>query len=451
MLTPARLLIIGLVLILSACIEETVEPTTDPAVQAAIASTVEAQATAFAERGDPATSVQTLISCEECDSVEVSRLIDGETLDTSIGRVELFGADVPDQGEECASAATEFTRSILSSSVRLEYGPPLRDEFSTSRSYVFDSIGNSLDYQLIESGFARARTRSRDELSGPHQAELVALQTSAQNRTAGCLWKDFVVLTAEPTLTPTTEIQASFNLTATAAADATAAAKPPTITPVPTPIELSTPTVITVPTPTAIPTAVPTPAATTEPTPEVLPTSTPEPTATTEPTPEALPTSTPEPTATAAPPPTLTPVPVLTPTPVPTATFTPTVVIPTPTLTVTPTPTLTVTPTPTLTPPPAPTPTPRISVSPGSTPFGLVNGSTTLDDARVIFDGPVGVISAKVKWAPGLAFFTVTVIQETGEIIAGAVYTEVGLYVVEIVATTDEGDTASATINALVN
>ena len=433
MLTPARLLIIGLVLILSACIEETVEPTTDPAVQAAIASTVEAQATAFAERGDPATSVQTLISCEECDSVEVSRLIDGETLDTSIGRVELFGADVPDQGEECASAATEFTRSILSSSVRLEYGPPLRDEFSTSRSYVFDSIGNSLDYQLIESGFARARTRSRDELSGPHQAELVALQTSAQNRTAGCLWKDFVVLTAEPTLTPTTEIQASFNLTATAAADATAAAKPPTITPVPTPIELPTPTVITVPTPTAIPTAVPTPAATTEP------------------TPEALPTSTPEPTATAAPPPTLTPVPVLTPTPVPTATFTPTVVIPTPTLTVTPTPTLTVTPTPTLTPPPAPTPTPRISVSPGSTPFGLVNGSTTLDDARVIFDGPVGVISAKVKWAPGLAFFTVTVIQETGEIIAGAVYTEVGLYVVEIVATTDEGDTASATINALVN
>jgi len=433
MLTPARLLIIGLVLILSACIEETVEPTTDPAVQAAIASTVEAQATAFAERGDPATSVQTLISCEECDSVEVSRLIDGETLDTSIGRVELFGADVPDQGEECASAATEFTRSILSSSVRLEYGPPLRDEFSTSRSYVFDSIGNSLDYQLIESGFARARTRSRDELSGPHQAELVALQTSAQNRTAGCLWKNFVVLTAEPTLTPTTEIQASFNLTATAAADATAAAKPPTITPVPTPIELPTPTVITVPTPTAIPTAVPTPAATTEP------------------TPEALPTSTPEPTATAAPPPTLTPVPVLTPTPVPTATFTPTVVIPTPTLTVTPTPTLTVTPTPTLTPPPAPTPTPRISVSPGSTPFGLVNGSTTLDGARVIFDGPVGVISAKVKWATGLAFFTVAVIQETGEIIAGAVYTEVGLYVVEIVATTDEGDTASATINALVN
>ena len=42
-------------------------------------------------------------------------------------------------------------------------------------------------------------------------------------------------------------------------------------------------------------------------------------------------------------------------------------------------------------------------------------------------------------------------IQETGEIIAGAVYAKAGLYVVEIVATTDEGDTASATINALIN
>jgi hypothetical protein len=115
MLLSVRLLIIGLVLILSACTQETVEPTMDPETQAAIASTVEAQAKDFAERGDPASSIHTIISCEECDSVEVLRLIDGETLDTSTGRVELFGADVPDAGEECASEAIEFTRSILSS------------------------------------------------------------------------------------------------------------------------------------------------------------------------------------------------------------------------------------------------------------------------------------------------------------------------------------------------
>ena len=433
MFPPVRLLIIGFVLILSACTEETVEPVMDPAAQAAIASTVEAQAEAFSERGDPSTSVHTLISCEECDSVDVSRLIDGETLETSIGRVELFGADVPDPGEECSSEATEFTRSILSSSVRLEYGPPLRDEFDTSRAYVFDALGNSLDYQLIESGVATARTRGRGELAGPHQEDFIALQTSAQNVAAGCLWKDFVVPTAEPTTVPTIDIQMNLDATATAAAEATVTAQPPTITPFPSPTGLPAPTVITVPEPTAVPTAVPTsvpvPVVPTEPTPTTVPL--------------VLPTSTPEPTATAAPPPTLTPVPVPTPTPVPTATFTPTVVVPTPTPTVTPTPTLT----PTIT----PTPTPRISISPGSTPFGTVGGSTSLNGARVIFDEPVGVISVKVKWATDLAFFTVTVIQETGEIIGATVYTKVGLYEVEIVATTDEGDSASVFINALVN
>ena len=429
MFPPVRLLITGLVLILSACIQPTVEPTLDPAAQAAIANTVEAQAKAFAERGDPATSIHTLISCDECDEVEVLRLINGETLDTSIGRVELFGADVPDTTEECASEAIEFTRSILSSSVRLDYGPPLRDEFNTSRAYVFDSVGNSLDYQLIESGFATARTRGRDELAGPHQGDLVALQTSAQNSAAGCLWKDFVVPTPEPTLTPTIDVQGNLDATATASADATVAAEPPTITPVPTSTESPTPTVITVPAPTAVPTAVPTPVATTAPTAPAIP--------------EVLPTSTPEPTATAAPEPTATPVPVPTPTTIPTATLTPTAVPPTPTPTITPTPTLT----PTIT----PTPAPRISVSPGSTPFGTVFGSTSLNGARVIFDEPVGVISVKVKWAPDQAFFTVTVIQDTGEIIGGTVYTKVGLYLVEIVATTDQGDTASATINALVN
>ena len=422
MFPPARLLIIGFFLILSACTGETVEPTPDPIVEAAIASTVEAQATAFAERGDPATSVHTTISCEECDSVEVLRLIDGETLDTSIGRVELFGADVPDPGEECASEAIEFTRSILSSSVRLEYGPPLRDEHETNRAYVFDSVGNSLDYQLIESGFARARTRDRGELAGPYQEELIALQTSAQNIAAGCLWKDLVVATLEPTLAPTIDIQMILNLTATAAANATATAQPPTVTPVPTATELPTPTVVAVPAPTPVTTAGPTATA----------------------TPVVLPTSTPEPTATNAPPPTLTPVP----TPTPTPTITPT---PTPRPTITPTPTPTITPTPTPTPTITPTPTPRISVTAGSTPFGTVGGSTTLNGARVIFDEPVGVISVKVKWSPDTAFFNVTVIQETGEIIGGTVYTNIGLYLVEIVATTDEGDFASTTINALVN
>ncbi len=63
----------------------------------------------------------------------------------------------------------------------------------------------------------------------------------------------------------------------------------------------------------------------------------------------------------------------------------------------------------------------------------------------------MGVITARVRWEPDEPFFTVTVVQATGEIIAAHVYTAPKLYVVVVEASTDEGDTASATINVLVN
>jgi hypothetical protein len=233
-------------------------------------------------------------------------------------------------------------QSIISKLVRLEYGPPLGDEFKTHQAYVYDSFGNSLDYQMISSGFATARLRDRVQLPGQHQGELIDLQKISQNAASGCLWKDFIVPTLAPTLVPTEDPDAILEMTATVAAAQTAEAQPPTATPGPTA--------------------------------------------------EPLPTTT-----------------------------------------------------------PVPTPVPRISLSLGSTPFGFANGSTQLSGAKVIFDGDVGVISVQVRWEPGKPFFSVTVVQATGEIVAGNVYQSVGLYVVTVKASTDEGDTATATINALVN
>lgn len=81
----------------------------------------------------------------------------------------------------------------------------------------------------------------------------------------------------------------------------------------------------------------------------------------------------------------------------------------------------------------------------------MVSGATNLEKVRVVFEGFVGVITARVKWGDGGDFEGVTVIQETGEIIGSHVYLTAGLFVVEIRASTDEGDSATASINALVN
>ena len=57
----------------------------------------------------------------------------------------------------------------------------------------------------------------------------------------------------------------------------------------------------------------------------------------------------------------------------------------------------------------------------------------------------------RVRWGDSKFFVEVTVNQATGVISAAHNYGTFGVFLVEIVATTDEGDSASASINALVN
>jgi hypothetical protein len=94
---------------------------------------------------------------------------------------------------------------------------------------------------------------------------------------------------------------------------------------------------------------------------------------------------------------------------------------------------------------------PRITISTGSTPIGFWFQTLYLDGARVNFSEPVGEIIVQVNWGDDNFFDDVTVDQITGEITAAHVYQRVGVYNITILAATDEGDEASAEINALVN
>jgi micrococcal nuclease len=126
---------------------------------------------------------QTVIFCPDCQLVQVTGVIDGDTIDTSIGRVRFFGVDTPEIGEECFTEATEFTRLLVGDQVRLQDGPRLEDTYGRRLAYVFDSQGNSIDVQLIAGGFAVAWTRD-----GQHRDVLVGLEESAKSNHAGCFW-----------------------------------------------------------------------------------------------------------------------------------------------------------------------------------------------------------------------------------------------------------------------
>ena len=155
----------------------------DALVSTSVAATIGAQSNS--EQQSPVSDgpPQTSIYCPDCQLVEVTGVVDGDTIDTSMGRVRFFGVDTPERGEECFTEATEFTRLLVGSQVRLEDGPRLEDTYGRRLAYIFDSSGNSIDVQLIAAGFAKAWTRD-----GQHRDTLVGLAESAKVNRAGCLW-----------------------------------------------------------------------------------------------------------------------------------------------------------------------------------------------------------------------------------------------------------------------
>ncbi len=88
---------------------------------------------------------QTVISCQTCPSV--AGVVDGGTIDTSAGRIRFYGVDTPERGERCFTKATEATRRLAGSQVRLEDGPRLTDRYDRRLAYVYDV--DSIDVRLV--------------------------------------------------------------------------------------------------------------------------------------------------------------------------------------------------------------------------------------------------------------------------------------------------------------
>ena len=123
------------------------------------------------------------LMCPDCQSVSVLRIIDGDTLVTSIGRVRLYGINAPEVGERCSRDATEELRRLAGNRVRVEDGPRLYDVFDRRLAYLYRADGQSIDAALIEGGYAVAWTRD-----GQHVESLMALEAESREAGTGCLW-----------------------------------------------------------------------------------------------------------------------------------------------------------------------------------------------------------------------------------------------------------------------
>lgn len=135
---------------------------------------------AFEDNTDTSSS---LIRCENCQSLSVTRIIDGDTIDTDVGRVRIYGADTPERGEKCFDEATDAMRKLAGNQIRAETGPRVVDPSGRALFYIYTESGDSIDEYLVRNGFAVAWTGD-----GQYRDLLVDLESTARANNIGCLW-----------------------------------------------------------------------------------------------------------------------------------------------------------------------------------------------------------------------------------------------------------------------
>ena len=127
------------------------------------------------------------LQCAECRTIQVTKVIDGDTFDSSEGEVRLYGAKAQARGEPCFQLATNELIELAGSVVRVEAGPESHGPDGRRLFYVYTESGDSIDEVLVKEGWVEASTRGCQ-----HRAHLKELEGKARIALVGCIWRNRV-------------------------------------------------------------------------------------------------------------------------------------------------------------------------------------------------------------------------------------------------------------------
>ena len=92
------------------------------------------------------------LKCLDCPLVEVTRIIDGDTFDSTTGTVRFFWVDTPEHGQRCYQKATLPLRKLAGTVVRVQRGSRNVDSYGRLLYYVYTPSEASIDEALIKGG-----------------------------------------------------------------------------------------------------------------------------------------------------------------------------------------------------------------------------------------------------------------------------------------------------------
>ena len=117
------------------------------------------------------------------ESVYITGVIDGDTIDTSLGRVRLLGINSPERGERCYIESRQAIENLTGGRISLERDLVNKDKYGRLLRHVQSAAWVNLE--MVRSGMAKSYCITPN-LAYCRQIE--DAQAEAMNSGTGCLW-----------------------------------------------------------------------------------------------------------------------------------------------------------------------------------------------------------------------------------------------------------------------
>ncbi len=114
----------------------------------------------------------------------LERIIDGDTIETSLGTIRLLGINSPEKGQRCFFEATQFLKNITGQTIIMQRDLVNKDKYDRFLRHL--NPEQSINLQMVENGYAKSYNLFPNYF---HYDKLINAQIDAIKNEKGCLWK----------------------------------------------------------------------------------------------------------------------------------------------------------------------------------------------------------------------------------------------------------------------